>query len=261
MSQATSDLPLFAQQIPGTVTTSPSPCGTANANYSTALVLLPGMDGTGELFGPLLEALPLELAVTVVAYPDRAATYDEHVAVARAELPRGRPFVVLGESFSGPVAVRLAAAAPPGLRGVILCASFLSCPNRALGLLRSLTPVASPKLLPTFIAQASLLGRFATPALRSMQTRALGHVSSSTLTARLRAMADVDVRDELRSLAVPTLYLQATEDRIVDARFGAEYAACARQPAVESIEGPHLLLQSNPSATAAAILSFIAKTG
>jgi pimeloyl-[acyl-carrier protein] methyl ester esterase len=221
------------------------------------LVLLPGMDGTGELFAPLLEALPLELPVSVVRYPDRAATYDEHVAVARAELPRNEPFVLLGESFSGPVAVRLAASVPPGLRGLILCASFLSCPNRALRWLRPLTPFASPKLLPAFVAQSSLLGRFATPALRAAQARALDHVSSPTLTARLRAMADVDVRGDLRAVSVPSLYLQATEDRVVAARFGDEYAACARRPRLEKIEGPHLLLQASAAAAVTRILDFI----
>src|SRR5690349_11939308 len=96
------------------------------------LILLPGMDGTGELFGPLLAELPIELPVAVVSYPDRAASYADHVAVARTELPRDRPFVLLGESFSGPVAVRLAAEAPSNLRGLILCASFLTCPSPLL---------------------------------------------------------------------------------------------------------------------------------
>ena len=35
----------------------------------TALVLLPGMDGTGDLFAPLLSALPPALRTIVVRYP------------------------------------------------------------------------------------------------------------------------------------------------------------------------------------------------
>jgi pimeloyl-ACP methyl ester carboxylesterase len=222
------------------------------------LVLLPGMDGTGELFGPLLACLPLEMRATVIGYPDRPATYAEHVSFARRELPRNEPFVLLGESFSGPVAVSIAASAPPALRGIVLCASFLTCPHPALKLLRPFTRVASPKLLPGFIAQRSLLGRFATPELRAAQTRALSHVSSPALTARLSAMADVDVRGEMRSVQVPTLYLQATEDRVVATRLGDEYALHARRPRVERIEGPHLLLQASPDACARALVGFIA---
>jgi pimeloyl-ACP methyl ester carboxylesterase len=120
----------------------------AIASERVAIVLLPGMDGTGELFAPLLDALPAELDPIVVRYPDRPASYAEHEEVARHAMPRDQPFVLLGESFSGPVAVSIAASAPPNLRGLILCSSFLSCPHRALALLRPLTPFASPKWCP-----------------------------------------------------------------------------------------------------------------
>jgi pimeloyl-ACP methyl ester carboxylesterase len=222
------------------------------------LILLPGMDGTGELFGPLLAHLPLEMRASVIGYPDRPANYADHVSFAQRELPRGEPFVLLGESFSGPVAVSIAATAPPALLGVILCSSFLTCPHPALKLLRPFTPIASPKLLPGFIAERALLGRFATPALRSAQTRALGHVSSPTLTARLRAMAGVDVRNEMRRVRVPTIYLQATEDSLVRGRFADEYLEHAPVARVEHIEGPHMLLQANPQACANAIRDFVA---
>jgi pimeloyl-ACP methyl ester carboxylesterase len=222
------------------------------------LILLPGMDGTGELFAPLLAHLPLEMRATVIGYPDRPASYEEHVSFAQRELPRNEPFVLLGESFSGPVAVAIGAAAPPALRGIVLCASFLTCPHPALKLLRPFTPIASPKLLPGFVAQRTLLGRFATPALRSALSRALDHVSSPTLTARLRAMADVDVRNEMRLVRVPTIYLQATEDHLVHERFADEYLEHAPLARVELIEGPHLLLQANPQACANAIRDFVA---
>lgn len=224
---------------------------------ATRLILLPGMDGTGELFAPLLAELPLELPVTVVRYPDRAAGYAEHVAVARAELPRDQPFVLLGESFSGPVAVRLAAEAPRNLRGLILCASFLTCPSPLLRALRALTPLATPKLLPGFVAHHSLLGRFATPALRAAQARALSHVSSRTLTARLRAMADIDVRADLRAMDHPSLYLRGTRDRVVGARYGEEFVATARQGRLVDIEAPHFLLQARPREAADAIRGFL----
>ena len=221
------------------------------------LVLLPGMDGTGELFAPLLAELPLELPVTVVRYPDRAATYADHADVARAELPRDQPFVLLAESFSGPVAVRLAAEARSNLRGLILCASFLTCPNLLLRALRPLTPIASPKLLPGFVASHSLLGGFATPRLRAAHARALSHVSSRTLTARLRAMADVDVRADVRGLDRPALYLRGTRDRIVRARFGEEFVATARHGRLVDVDAPHFLLQARPREAAAAILGFL----
>lgn len=222
------------------------------------LILLPGMDGTGELFAPLLAELPLTLSVTVVVYPDWGASYAEHVAVARAELPRDRPFVLLGESFSGPVAVSLAAAQPSNLRGLILCASFLTCPNPLLRALRRLAPIATPKLVPSFLAHRALLGGHGTPDLETMHRRALGRVSSTTLTARLRAMADVDVRSALRTVELQSLYLRATRDRVVGARFGEEFLATARNGRLVDVDAPHFLLQTRAREAAAAILDFIA---
>lgn len=224
-----------------------------------ALVLLPGMDGTGELFAPLLAQLGQDVDATVVRYPDRRASYAEHEAVARRELPKDQPFVILGESFSGPIAVSIAANAPPNLRGLILCVSFLTCPHALLRVLRPFTSIATPKLVPGFIAHHSLLGRFATPALRAAHTEALRQVSSATLTARLRAMADVDVREKLARVELPALYLRAARDRVVAARYGDEFLKHARSGRLVDLDGPHFLLQTQPADCARQILKFAAE--
>ena len=93
------------------------------------LVLLPGLDGTGILFEPLARALGVDLDVRVVRYPsDPTLGYRELESLARAALPTDRPFVILGESFSGPIAIRLAADSPPGLVGLILVVTFARNP-------------------------------------------------------------------------------------------------------------------------------------
>ena len=72
------------------------------------LVLLPGMDGTGDLFAAFLSAPGCDLDVKVVSYPtDVALGYADLEAFARAALPTDRPFVILGESFSGPIAISI----------------------------------------------------------------------------------------------------------------------------------------------------------
>ncbi len=96
----------------------------------TTLVLLPGMDGTGELFAPLVAALNSGFKTVVVRYPpNEVLSYAELESIARASLPTNEPFFILGESFSGPIAVSIAASAPPGLKGLILCASFVRNPQ------------------------------------------------------------------------------------------------------------------------------------
>jgi pimeloyl-ACP methyl ester carboxylesterase len=102
----------------------------------------------------------------VVRYPDRPLDYAEHTSFARAMLPRDRPYVVLGESFSGPVAISLAATAPPGMIGYVLCASFVRCPRMILRVVRPLLGLFPPRAVPPAIAAHFLMGRHATEALR-----------------------------------------------------------------------------------------------
>ena len=79
------------------------------------VVILPGMDGTGMELTDFVAALAPELEAIVVTYPnDRPMDYAGHEVVARASLPIDRPFVLLGESYSGPIAISIAASAPPG---------------------------------------------------------------------------------------------------------------------------------------------------
>jgi hypothetical protein len=72
-----------------------------------ALVLLPGLDGTGTLFSEFVRTLGSSVDTRIVAYPlAQPLGYDELETLVLAELPRNQPFVLLGESFSGPAAVR-----------------------------------------------------------------------------------------------------------------------------------------------------------
>lgn len=54
----------------------------------TALQLLPGLDGTAVLFGPLREALPPAFAAHVVEYAAAATGYDDLLPVVRAACER-----------------------------------------------------------------------------------------------------------------------------------------------------------------------------
>jgi pimeloyl-ACP methyl ester carboxylesterase len=108
------------------------------------VVILPGMDGTGIELTDFVAALAPELEAIVVTYPnDRPMDYAGHEAVARTSLPIDRPFVLLGESYSGPIAISIAASAPRGLIGLVLCCSFARNPHPALSWLRRLVPFGS----------------------------------------------------------------------------------------------------------------------
>ena len=74
------------------------------------LVFMPGLDGTGRSFDPLLSLLPPDSLATIVRYPtDRHLTLEETAQCAAEQIPAGTSPVVIAESFSGPVAVRMVA--------------------------------------------------------------------------------------------------------------------------------------------------------
>lgn len=88
------------------------------------LVLLPGLDGTGILFEPVLRELPPEIVPHVVPLPNRfPMDYDALASFVASRLPGTGRYILLGESFSGPLSLMIAAARPAGLQGVILCAA------------------------------------------------------------------------------------------------------------------------------------------
>lgn len=223
-----------------------------------ALVLLPGMDGTGKLFGRFIEALGPEVKAVVVSYPsDQALDYSQLEAIARARLPTGQPFVLVGESFSGPIAVSIAASAPSGLRGLVLCCSFVKNPRPALGLVRALTGILPVGAVPTGILSFTLLGRFSTPLIRRALKQSLARVSSKALRARIRAALGVNVASLLTRVRVPVLYLRATEDRVVPRAASRLVSQLLPEAKVIELEAPHFLLQAAPVEAARHIGSFM----
>lgn len=222
------------------------------------LVLLPGMDGTGALFEPLLAALSPEFKTHVVRYPvEEPLGYAELEAIARAALPTDQPFVILGESFSGPIAVALAAARPPNLKGLVLCCSFVRNPRPLLASLRLLVTLVPVRFVPIQILSRFLLGQYSSARLRSALAEALARVSSTALRARVRAVLATDVSSKLASTTVPTLYMRAARDRVVPRAASALVSSLSPRARVVELEGPHFLLQAAPKEAAQVIGSFI----
>ncbi len=172
------------------------------------VVILPGMDGTGIELTDFVAALAPELEAIVVTYPnDRPMDYAGHEVVARASLPVDRPFVVLGESYSGPIAISIAASVPPGLIGLVLCCSFARNPRPALSWLRRLVPFV-PTRIPAALPCWFLLGRFSTPRLENAIAHVLAQIAPAAFRARLTSIIDVDVTARLADVRVPVLYLR-----------------------------------------------------
>lgn len=223
-----------------------------------ALVLLPGLDGTGLLFADFAASFGPDVKIIVVSYPaDAAVGYSELEPIARAFLPKDQPFFLLGESFSGPIAISIAASRPSGLLGLILCCSFARGPRPALAVFRPLLAVAPVALLPLALLSFFVLGRFSSPALRRSLAESLAQVSPSALRARARAALSVDVSASLACVGVPVLYLRASEDRVVPKSASQSVVALAPATTVVEFQAPHFLLQVLPSQAAGAVREFM----
>jgi pimeloyl-ACP methyl ester carboxylesterase len=222
------------------------------------LVLLPGLDGTGKLFADFLKAMDLAVSTTVVSYPPNVPLgYDELESLVRAALPAHGPFVLLGESFSGPLAIRIAASPPPNLVGLILCVTFAGNPYPGLAWARGLAPFIPLKSLPRWV-RAPLMWGSASPAKAPRQSeRAMAGVATKVIRCRIAALLAVDETATLGKISVPTLVLCATRDRVVSkAATGGLMRGIHHAQRID-IDGPHLLLQTCPQECAAAVLKFI----
>jgi pimeloyl-[acyl-carrier protein] methyl ester esterase len=223
----------------------------------TALVILPGLDGTGARLAEFARLLaPLE--GHIVGYPrDEPLGYAGLEALVRAALPIQGRFFLLAESFAGPLAIRISADPPAGLAGVILCGTFAKNPFPWLRPLRALAVRLPIKSLPRWLRAPMLWGsgdpRRAPPqALRSMAA-----VDGAVIRRRLAEIFDVDDTHRLERVALPVLVLAARGDRIVPREATRRLAAALRAAELVEIEGPHLLLQSRARECAAAVLRFI----
>ena len=95
------------------------------------------LDGTEVFLLPLVAALSPTIRSVIVSYPVSGAEgYGDVLEVVRRAAAEFSEFYVLGLSFSGPLAVMLAAEEPKRVKGVILAATFIRVPRPALKRLR-----------------------------------------------------------------------------------------------------------------------------
>jgi pimeloyl-[acyl-carrier protein] methyl ester esterase len=222
------------------------------------LVLLPGLDGTGKLFSEIVKALEGRVATRIIDYPkDVPLGYDELEVLVRAALPDDRPFVLLGESFSGPLAIRIAAHPPQGLCGLILCVTFARNPYPWAAWVKPLAAHMPLKSFPRWLRAPLMWGSKDPNRAPSQTQRAMAGVSVEVVRRRIAALLAVDESGALRRVTKPVLVLRATRDRVVP-RSAAEWImrGAAHAQRVD-IDGPHLLLQTRPAECATAIQSFM----
>lgn len=227
----------------------------------TDILMLPGMDGTGTLFQPLLTQLKQQdpsINATVVTYPaEPLLDYQALIQFVRTQLPKDIPFVLLGESFSGPIAYAIAANPPPNLRGVIFAATFIKPPRPRLASLAAQLPWRSLKKFkaPVFLTRKYLLGKNASTDLINQFWQIVDTLPPELIAFRLEQIAKLQLPE--KPLTLPALYLGGNDDILVPNHNIEPFKHHCKNLTVKCIDGPHFLLQANPNQAAVIIKGFV----
>lgn len=209
------------------------------------VVLLPGLDGSGLLFQQLVDRTPPGFSTQVIAYPgDEVLRYAELEPLVRAQLPDG-PYLLVGESYSSPLAVKLAARPTGDLRGLVLAAGFVTAPARRFW---RLLPWRAAFALPAPASWLRWVMGLGTGSGVDRLRVAVGSASTKVLAARVREALEVDVREELSRVRCPLLYLAAAHDRVVPQRCAREVLDLHRAAMIETLDVGHPVLQLTPEA-------------
>jgi pimeloyl-[acyl-carrier protein] methyl ester esterase len=224
------------------------------------IVFMPGLDGTGLSFGPLLPFIPAQTNITIVRYPhDKLLSFEEMVECAATQIPEGISPVIIAESFSGPVAVQMIASGRIQARALVLCATFAKSPHpvmwrvtRFLRLPLLIRP-DMPRLFFKIIIGNDKLITDLLPLWRKVHA----DVPARVMDHRLGLINQIDVTKFLTKLSMPCLYLQATNDRIVPSSCLNVFKRCISHLEVKTIKAPHFILQAQPQACPTAIDEFL----
>lgn len=196
-----------------------------------AVVLVPGMDGTGQLFYRQAPRLARSYRVGTYALRDTAS-----MEVLIADLARAtdavasvkRRAIIIGESFGGALALSFALARPERVSALVVLNSFpYFAPQRRLRLARH-----GLRVLPW--GSMALIRRLTAFRMHSRHTHwqeirrfleLTAQTSRDGYLARLKALTEYDIRDRLHDVSVPTLFLAAEHDHLVPSVAQARYMA------------------------------------
>ena len=197
-----------------------------------AVVLVPGMNGTGELFYRQVPRLERSYRVATYSLREDAESLDLLAAdlshVVDVVAPIERRAIIVGESFGGAVALTFALSYPERVGALVILNSF---------------PHFAPQIrLRLAIAGLAVLPWGAMPLVRHLTAFRLhsphthraevkqfieltAHATRDGYINRLKLLRRYDVRDRLHDIRQPALFLASEHDHLVPAVAQARYMA------------------------------------
>ena len=238
------------------------------------LLLAHGAGGSVESnFGPILDQLAAGRTVIGVDYPGTGRTprsaqpldlddlADELVAAADAE--GVEQFAIAGYSLGGPVAIRAASRHPERVDALVLTATFAR-PDQRLRLAASIWQDLYERGDTRLLAEFLTLVAFSTEALDGFGPQRMpfvidllsGQIPPGT-PEHTELIGRIDVRDELATIAVPTLVITTTRDPLVSPALQHELAASIPNARTTAIDTGHLPFAEQPARWAELLTTFL----
>jgi pimeloyl-ACP methyl ester carboxylesterase len=223
------------------------------------LIMLPAFDGTGLMFGPFIRELKNRFESWAISYPQSGPQdYHSLAEYVRRQIPAGEPYILLGESFAGPIVYEIAIADPEHCRAAVFVATYLTNPRPLFLKILSALPavVISCFVSSHLVVRLLSLSRRAPVGVAKAIAENFAPVEPEVIRQRLKTIGGLS--GDPRSLVkIPAFYVQADKDRLVPARKLEDFKKLCPQLEVGWVEGGHFILQENPADCVAVISSML----
>ncbi|SDZ97993.1 alpha/beta fold hydrolase [Microbulbifer marinus] len=220
------------------------------------VILLPGMDGTGLLFEPLIKHFPQNIEFEVVSLNETPGTDPREQAIEISKKIVDPRVILVAESYSGRIAHELFNILGKKIAKIIFLASFISRPSK-ISKLTGLLPefLLNPSVVPDWALNTICFAGHGRREQISLVRRAIGLVDPTVLKARLHQLSNLEVPQNTQN--VQAVYIRPTNDHLVSSEAVKILAKTYDQLQIETVAGGHFIAQAKPDECARVILSAI----
>lgn len=222
------------------------------------LIMLPGLDGTGNLLQLPQKNLRDYFDTKIIIYPhNEELTYIELADRIEKLLPKEESFYLLAESFGGALALELAIKKPLQLKGLILSATFSKNPVLLPSLALHFSKVPYIKYLPLPVLDYIFTSYKSTSQVVKNLQSTLKGLNYDVINYRIKEVLSLKDNPRLNEIKVPILYLQGKYDNIVSPLAYLHVKKVLPQTQKVEIDSGHMVLQCKPEQCAQVINDFV----
>lgn len=221
------------------------------------IIVLPGLDGTGNLLNEFAKALGENSPTRVITYPSEKYNYQDLLVYISEQLPNDE-YILIAESFSGPLGIEIAAHNFQHLKAVIFVATFARAPHPIPSrVAKFLALVPLPAEVIAKLSQRFVIGNYQTKEFAAEYVTTLKKLPKRTVANKLSELLQTDKVGMLKRIEAPMAYIMAENDLLVPSNVSSDFKPFCDD--FIALEGPHFILQAKPYETAKLIIQFIEK--